>query len=225
MRREAWRIGWGETVEALRQWSARPRQILPWVLISLALSAGLLLAVLVIGSRTEAGPFSGVLFAADPRDRPIDVVTVVVRNMLVLALHLLVCLASYLAQRSLPLQGERLGGWRGTLHTRATVPALVAVYGLTAIALVQQATVLGAALADTSAASGEAPGVILLRLLPHATPELVAVFLPLSAAVWLGIRRRPEQLLAATLLCTAVGTPVLVLSALLEIYVADRFFV
>ena len=53
-------------------------------------------------------------------------------------------------------------------------------------------------------------GVLMLTLLPHALPELVALFLPLAA--WMVASRREawNELLAATAVTTAVAAPVLV---------------
>jgi hypothetical protein len=57
-----------------------------------------------------------------------------------------------------------------------------------------------------------------LSVLPHALPELVGLFLPLAA--WLIASRRGEwnQLLAATVATTLIAIPVLVGSALVEVY-------
>ena len=62
-------------------------------------------------------------------------------------------------------------------------------------------------------------GVLILTLLPHALPELIALFLPLAA--WLLARRRDrwEELLAATFATVAIAIPVLVVAAFVEVYV------
>jgi uncharacterized membrane protein SpoIIM required for sporulation len=56
-------------------------------------------------------------------------------------------------------------------------------------------------------------------VLPHALPELTALFLPLAA--WLIASRRGEwnQLLAATLVTVLIAIPVLLLAATVEVYV------
>jgi ABC-type dipeptide/oligopeptide/nickel transport system permease component len=58
-----------------------------------------------------------------------------------------------------------------------------------------------------------------LTILPHAIPELVALFLPLAA--WTIASRRNEwhDLLAATFATVGVAIPVLVAAATWEIYV------
>ncbi len=57
-------------------------------------------------------------------------------------------------------------------------------------------------------------------LLPHALIELTALFLPLAA--WIIASRRGEwnQLLAATVVTVALALPMLLVSALLEVYVS-----
>jgi hypothetical protein len=61
--------------------------------------------------------------------------------------------------------------------------------------------------------------MLILTLLPHALPELVALFLPLAA--WTIASRRGEwhDLLAATFATVAVAIPVLVAAATWETYV------
>ena len=56
-------------------------------------------------------------------------------------------------------------------------------------------------------------------MIPHALPELIALFLPLAA--WTIASRRDEwnQLLAATFATTAIAIPILVASATWEAYV------
>ena len=59
----------------------------------------------------------------------------------------------------------------------------------------------------------------MLTILPHAIPELVALFLPLAA--WTIASRRDEwhDLLAATFVTVAIAIPMLVAAATWEIYV------
>ena len=60
---------------------------------------------------------------------------------------------------------------------------------------------------------------LILSVLPHAIPELCALFLPLAA--WLIASRRGEwnELLAATFLTVALAVPTLVVAATIEVYV------
>jgi hypothetical protein len=59
----------------------------------------------------------------------------------------------------------------------------------------------------------------MLTLLPHALPELTALFLPLAAWLVASRRRRFDELLAATIATTALAAPVLVAAAAIEVYV------
>jgi hypothetical protein len=58
-----------------------------------------------------------------------------------------------------------------------------------------------------------------LSLLPHALPELTALFLPLAAWLVASRRRQFDELLAATIATTAIAVPVLVITAAIEVYV------
>ncbi len=62
----------------------------------------------------------------------------------------------------------------------------------------------------------------MLGLLPHALPELVALFLPLAAWVVAARRERWHELLAATAVTVAIAIPVLVLTALIEVHVTPE---
>ena len=64
-----------------------------------------------------------------------------------------------------------------------------------------------------------------MSVLPHAIPELIALFLPLAAWIIASRRGEWEQLLAATVVTVAVAVPVLVVAALIEVYVSPHLFV
>ena len=61
-------------------------------------------------------------------------------------------------------------------------------------------------------------------MLPHAVPELIALFLPLAAWIIASRRGEWEQLLAATVVTVAMAVPVLVVAALVEVYVSPHLF-
>jgi hypothetical protein len=213
-----------DTRTALRSWLRAPAQLVPWVGLSALIAALLLVATYVVALLVTPQPDAGTLIAADPSARASDGLFVLGRNLTVLALHLLVCFATYLVRRSLPLQADGLGGVQGWVHRRAAGPALLVVVLLTLFSLAQQALTLGHALADASGPAGLSVAGLLVRLLPHAVPELVAVFLPLAAVIWLERRGRGRELLAAIAVCTAVAVPVIVASAWFEVAVASRLF-
>ena len=62
----------------------------------------------------------------------------------------------------------------------------------------------------------------MLTLLPHALPELIALFLPLAA--WIIASRRGDwhELLAATFVTVAIAVPMLLAAAAVEIWVTPH---
>jgi hypothetical protein len=147
-----------------------------------------------------------------------QVLQVITRNALVLALHAMACVAGFIAGSSLPLEAQqRSGAWRW-IHEKAGPLAILFVIAATAFSLMTQAIVLGAGAASLSAKLAIGPGLLLLGLLPHALPELVALFLPLAA--WMIASRQNDwhQLLAATVVTVLLAVPVIVASAFVEVY-------
>ena len=59
---------------------------------------------------------------------------------------------------------------------------------------------------------------LILTLLPHALPELTALFLPLAAWLVASRRGRFDELLAATAVTVAIAVPALAVAALIEVY-------
>jgi uncharacterized membrane protein SpoIIM required for sporulation len=66
--------------------------------------------------------------------------------------------------------------------------------------------------------------LLLLAVLPHAVPELIALFLPLAAWIMASRRGEWDQLLAATLVTVTVALPVLLVAALIEVYLSPHLF-
>jgi hypothetical protein len=147
---------------------------------------------------------------------------VLFRNSLVLALHSFACVAGFIAGSSLPLEAERYSGAWAQVHRRAGPLAIAFVICATGFSLCTQAYVLGNAACTLAAQGGVGSGLLLLGLLPHAVPELIALFLPLAA--WIAASRRGDwhELLAATFVTTALAAPVLVIAAFLEVYVSPH---
>jgi uncharacterized membrane protein SpoIIM required for sporulation len=98
------------------------------------------------------------------------------------------------------------------------------VAAATAFSLSAQAYVIGHTLAGVSGFLRVSPGILLLGVLPHAIPELMALFLPLAAWIMASRRGEWEQLLAATVVTVAIAVPVLVIAALIEVYVSPHLF-
>ena len=211
--------GMRDTRETLGAWNRQPWPVLRgWLLGSAAIVAFLLVGVWVVArfSTPDITPFS--ILGLDRSGTPRDIGVVLYRNSLVLALHAMACVAGFIAGSSLPLTAAQHSGLWRWVHDKAGPLAIAFVVCATTFSLGTQIYIIGANTATISAQLGITPATLLLAYLPHAIPELLAVFLPLAA--WLIASRRGnwEQLLAATFVTVAIAVPVLVLSASIEVY-------
>jgi len=213
--------GIAHTRETLGEWNDRPWPVLRrWFGGSLAIAGLLLTAVWIVASSSlaDSTPFVLPGLHTDPSGG--QVAEVLFRNGLVLALHAMACVAGFIAGSSLPAEAERYSGvWRW-VHDKAGPLAIAFVTSATLFSLLTQSYVLGMAAGTVADQLGVTPGVLLIGLLPHALPELVALFLPLAA--WIIASRNGEwhQLLAATVVTVVLAVPMLVASAFVEVYVA-----
>jgi hypothetical protein len=194
-----------------------------WTAVATAIAGALLLAVWIIARSVTPDPtplfFPGLTHPADLE----DAVRVLGRNLLVLALHSMACLAGYLAGKSLPEEAVRYRGVVRKIHDHAGPAAIAFVGAATAFSLVTQAYVLGSGASSLSAQGGMSPGLLLVGLMPHAVPELIALFLPLAAWLIASRRKQWDRLLRATVVTTAIALPILVASALVEVFVSPEF--
>ena len=215
--------GMDHTKATLRRWNAAPASILlPWAVGSLAIACGLLLGVWVIATQSEPDP-SGLSFAGVTRDvREFDYPYVLFRNSLVLALHSLACVAGFIAGSSLPVVAQGHTGWWRKAHDIAGPFAILFVTGATLFSLGTQAYVIGGSAATLSHQLGLTEAELILALTPHAVPELFALFLPLAAWVIASRRGQWEQLLAATIVTTAIAAPLLLSAAAVEVWLTPR---
>ncbi|MEA2218347.1 MAG: hypothetical protein QOJ35_973 [Solirubrobacteraceae bacterium] len=207
----------------LDAWNDRPWPVLGrWLAGSFAIATLLLAAVLVVAtlSTPDATPF--VLPGLHTEPTTGQVGQVLFRNGLVLALHAMACVAGFIAGSSLPLEAERYSGaWRW-VHDKAGPLAIAFVSCATAFSLATQSYVLGHATSTLADQGHIPPALLLVGLLPHALPELVALFLPLAA--WIIASRRGDwhELLAATFVTVVLAVPVLVAAAFVEVYVSPN---
>jgi uncharacterized membrane protein SpoIIM required for sporulation len=100
--------------------------------------------------------------------------------------------------------------------------AIAFVVCATGFSLSLQAYSLGTTVAHVANALRVSSALLLLGLLPHALPELVALFLPLAAWIIASRRGQWDQLLAATLVTVAVAVPILMVTAAWEVYAAPH---
>jgi hypothetical protein len=215
--------GLRDTRGTLRRWNDRPMAVLgPWLLGALAITATLLATVLVVAHLSKPDP-TPMLFPGLNERASLDAVgRVLFRNSLVLALHVMACVAGFIAGSSLPLEAERYHGWWRTVHDKAGTLAIGFVIAATSFSLITQAYALGGG-ASTLAAQGRmSPELLLVGLLPHAIPELVALFLPLAAWTIASRRGAWHELLAATFVTLAISAPVLIVAAFIEVYVSPH---
>jgi Stage II sporulation protein M len=212
--------GVGATKQTLRRWNGQWWSVMrSWVFWSVVIAVTLLGAVYLVAKISTPDPTG--IYIPGYRRAPTseDVGFILFRNSLVLALHAFACVAGFIALNSLPYSAARRSGISRTIHEKAGPYAMLFVAGATLFSLSTQAYFLGSVLATAAAQFGLSDGHLLLLLLPHAIPELTALFLPLAA--WLIASRRGDwdQLLAATFVTVAVAVPTLLLSVSVEVFV------
>jgi hypothetical protein len=215
-----------DTRTTLREWNRAPWAVLRhWLLLSLAVAVTLLLAVWWISTLATPDSTPLLLPGVHYKAHLSDAVRVLYHNSLVLALHVMACVAGFIAGSSLPQSAAQRTGLSRLIHEKAGPLAIGFVVCATTFSLVTQAYVLGGGVSTVAAEMGMSRGLLLVALLPHALPELVALFLPLAA--WLVASRRGEwhKLLAATFVTLAISAPVLVVTALVEVYVSPHLLI
>jgi hypothetical protein len=215
--------GWDDTRAALKRWRLRPSTVLvPWLAGSVAVAVLLLAATLIVALASKADPsgsgFPGVSLPATTA----DLAYVLERNALVLSLHALACVAGFMAGSSLPQVAAGYSGWKRRLHDHAGPAAIVFVALATTFSLGTQAYVLGHQARTLSSELGLSPVLLIVGLLPHALPELTALFLPLAAWTIASRSGAWKDLLAATMVTTALAVPVLVTTAFIETQVTPH---
>jgi hypothetical protein len=212
--------GWDDTRATLRRWRARPlAAVRPWALGSLAIAGVLLTATWLVAIVSPPDPS---VWAPTGNGEWGDYVFILYRNGLVLALHAMACVAGFMAGASLPLVAESYSGWWRRVHDRAGKLAMAFVAAATLFSLSTQAYALGLQASSIADASGVSSALLMVSLLPHAVPELGALFLPLAAWLLASRRRAWDELLAATFLTTAIAVPVILTPAAVEVWVSPH---
>ena len=215
--------GLRDTRGTLERWNADPWPVLrDWTLAALGVAIALLAGVWGVALLSRADlttPFIPGLSAGPDAG---DVAELLARNSIVLALHATACVAGFIAGSSLVIAAEQRTGLSRWVHEKARPIALAWVICVTGFSLLTQAYALGLTADQIALTLDVSPGMLILTVLPHAVPELVALFLPLAA--WTIASRRDEwhELLAATFATVLIAVPVLVGSALWEVYVWPR---
>jgi uncharacterized membrane protein SpoIIM required for sporulation len=212
--------GMRDTRQTFEAWNGHPWAVLRgWVALSLAIALALLGAVWVVAGLLipDITPIHtpGLTEQSDPG----DMVPILWRNALVLALHATACIAGFIAGASMPIAAAQRTGISRWIHVKAGQFAILFVAAVTLFSLSTQALYLGFQGSTIAFQLQISHAVLILSVLPHAIPELAALFLPLAA--WLIASRRGQwnQLLAATFITVLLAIPVLVVAATIEVYV------
>ena len=202
---------------------AGPTEIARWAMVAGAVAAALLVAVALIAAHEPGSYVDGINSGLLASHRSVgDVLYVFRRNLLVLGIHLCACWIGAIVGRPHEPAPARWGRWRA-LHR--PVPAWMGraalIYALlvTLLSVAVQSIALGRQLADLSVATHISRIHLLVLVLPHAAPELVAVFLPLGLFLLEAHRGRLDRLGIWSLQAAAIAFPVLLCAAAIETYV------
>ena len=215
--------GMRDTREVLGRWNAAPMPVVgAWLAWSTLTAVALLLAVLTIARTATPDPTPLLLPGVNTAGDLGDVGRVLVRNALVLALHAMACVAGFMAGSSMPQLAAERSGLSRLVHEKAGPLAIAFVVAATSFSLFTQAWSLGHSASTLAFHLDTTPGTLLLGLLPHALPELVALFLPLAAWVIASRRGAWNELLAATFATVALAVPVLLAASFVEVYLSPR---
>jgi hypothetical protein len=212
--------GMRDTRQAFTVWNARPWAVLRgWLALSLAIALTLLGAVWVVAGLLTPDITPIHMAGLTEPSHPSDLLPILWRNSLVLALHATACIAGFIAGASMPLAAAQRTGISRWIHVKAGEFAILFVCAVTLFSLSTQALYLGFQGATLGYQLHVSHAVLILSVLPHAIPELTALFLPLAA--WLIASRRGQwnRLLAATFVTVTMAVPTLVVAATIEVYV------
>jgi len=212
--------GMRDTRETLDTWSQHPWQVLRgWIALSVAIALTLLAAVWFAAGLLTPDITPIHLPGLTSPSEPEDLLPILWRNSLVLALHATACIAGFIAGASMPIAAAQRTGFSRWVHVKAGELAILFVCAVTLFSLSTQALYLGFQGSTLSYQLHISRFELILSVLPHAIPELTALFLPLAA--WLIASRRGEwnQLLAATFVTVLIAIPTLIAAATIEVYV------
>ena len=215
--------GMHDTKLALRRWNDAPGAVLrPWCLLSGAIAVLLLFAVYAVAKFSTPDHTQYLIPGYNIEATFGDYVHVLIRNSLVLSLHALACVAGFIAGSSLPLSASRRSGLDRWVHEKAGPLAIGFVVCATLFSLCTQAYILGGEASALAGQIGTTPGKLVLARLPHALPELFALFLPLAA--WMIASRRGDwhELLAATVVTVTIAVPIVLAAAAVEVWVSPQ---
>lgn len=211
--------GWADTRTAFRRWNNDvPAVLRDWAGTSLLIGVALLLATWGVAELAAPTPIAELPSFSGERTIQ-HAASVFGHNLLVLLMHALICVAGYMATQSVQVAANDYRGIVRAAHRAARPVTLVFVFAVTLGSFAMQAWRLGHVAPEVALAYGLPVHTLLLVLTPHALPELVAMFLPLGAWIAIARIRAWPDLLAASILATAVALPLLVVATLVEEFV------
>ncbi len=211
--------GMEDTRATLAAWRAgRWRVLRGWFALSLAIALTPLCAVLVTSGFLTPDLTAWKIPGYNEPAGLGEMLPILYRNGLVLALHATACVAGFIAGASMPLAAEQRTGFPRWVHVKAGELAILFVCAVTLFSLLTQAFFLGFQGSTLAFQLHISRLDLILSVLPHALIELSALFLPLAA--WLIASRRGQwnQLLAATAVTVVIAVPMLIVAALIEVY-------
>ena len=136
--------GMRDTRETFEAWNERPWAVLRgWLALSVAIALTLLGAVWVVaGLLTPDITPIHLPGLTEPSD-PGDLLPILWRNSLVLALHATACVAGFIAGASMPIAAAQRSGFSRWIHVKAGELAILFVCAVTLFSLSTQALYLG----------------------------------------------------------------------------------
>ncbi len=209
-----------DTRATFEAWNERHWSVLRgWLALSVAIALTLLVAVWFVAGLLTPDLTPIHLPGLTSPSQPADLLPILERNSLVLALHATACVAGFIAGASMPIAAAQRSGFSRWVHVKAGELAILFVCAVTIFSLSTQALYLGFQGSTIAFQLHITRLELILSVLPHAIPELTALFLPLAA--WLIASRRGEwnQLLAATFITVLLAVPTLVAAATVEVYI------
>ncbi|MGA8745347.1 MAG: stage II sporulation protein M [Solirubrobacterales bacterium] len=209
-----------DTRETFERWNGRHWAVLRgWLALSVAIALALLIAVWFVAGMLTPDLTPIHLPGLTEPSNPGDLLPILERNSLVLAFHATACVAGFIAGASMPIAAAQRTGFSRWVHVKAGELAILFVCAVTLFSLATQAFYLGFQGSTLAYQLHISRLELIVSVLPHAIPELSALFLPLAA--WLLASRRGQwnQLLAATLVTVVIAIPTLLVAATIEVYV------
>ena len=136
--------GMRDTRETFELWNDRPWAVLgAWLALSVAIALTLLGAVWVVAGLLTPDLTPIHLPGFTEPSEPGDLLPILWRNSLVLALHATACVAGFIAGASMPIAAAQRTGISRWIHVKAGELAILFVCAVTLFSLCTQALYLG----------------------------------------------------------------------------------